>query len=55
MKKWFVSLLKILTFFFSIGLVVYGHQSVGRLPLLIMLIGVAGLLILLYIYNRKFV
>lgn len=55
MKKWLIALLKIFTFFFSLGLIVYGHQTVGRLPLLIMLLGVAGLLFLLYLYNRKFV
>jgi len=47
--------LKILFFLFSLFLIIYGQRTVGKLYLLIQLIGLAGLLFLLWNYNRKFV
>ncbi|GAA0591544.1 hypothetical protein GCM10009001_04560 [Virgibacillus siamensis] len=45
---------KIILFLFCLFLIVYGQQTVGKIQLLIQLIGLAGLLVLLWNYNRKF-
>ncbi|WP_175631929.1 DUF6903 family protein [Virgibacillus siamensis] len=47
-------ILKIIFFLFCLFLIVYGQQTVGKVQLLIQLIGLAGLLLLLWNYNRKF-
>lgn len=49
------SALKILVFLVSIFLVIYGQKTVGRNYLFLQLIGLAGLITLLWNYNRKFV
>lgn len=48
-------ILKIIFFLVCLFLIVYGQQTVGKLYLLIQLIGLAGLLFLLWNYNRKFI
>ncbi|HLR09082.1 MAG TPA: hypothetical protein VK136_07500 [Bacillota bacterium] len=48
-------LLKVLIFFFCLFLIIYGQRTVGKVYLLLQLIGLAGLLFLLWNYNRKFV
>lgn len=55
MNKGILLILKVILFFVSISLIFIGHRSIGKIPLFIMLLGVSGLLILLYDYNRKFV
>lgn len=52
--KWFVKLLYLLVFIISIVLVTSGQRNVGPVGLLIMLIGLAGILLLLYLYNKKY-
>lgn len=52
--KWIMRLLYILIFVVCMALIVYGQRNIGPAGLLIMLIGLAGLLILLYLYNKKF-
>ncbi|WP_439647384.1 DUF6903 family protein [Aquibacillus saliphilus] len=48
-------LLKIIFFFFCMFLIINGQRTVGKVELLTQLIGLAGLLFLLWNYNRKFV
>ncbi|WP_162840598.1 MULTISPECIES: DUF6903 family protein [Gracilibacillus] len=47
--------LKIIFFLFCMFLIIYGQQTVGKIYLLYQLIGLAGLLFLLWNYNRKFI
>ncbi|WP_425352538.1 DUF6903 family protein [Alteribacter populi] len=47
--------LKIIFFLICLFLVIYGQRTVGREELLIQLIGLSGLLFLLWNYNRKFI
>lgn len=55
MNKKTVGILKIIIFILSIFLVVYGQRTVGKMYLLLQLIGLAGLITLLWNYNRKYV
>jgi hypothetical protein len=48
-------IIKIVVFIISLTLIIMGQKTAGKLELGIMLIGLAGLLGLLYDYNRKFV
>ena len=41
-------------FIICVALVVLGQKNVGPLGLLVMLLGLAGLILLLYLYNRQF-
>lgn len=41
-------------FIICVALVVLGQKNVGPQGLLVMLLGLAGLILLLYLYNRKF-
>lgn len=47
-------ILKVVFFLFCLFLVVYGQRTVGKGYLLLQLIGLSGLLFLLWNYNRKF-
>lgn len=47
-------LVKIVVFIVCLALIIIGQRTTGRLELGIMLLGLAGLLGLLYDYNRKF-
>lgn len=55
MKQHTGMIVKIIVFLVSLGLVIYGQRTTGKAELGIMLVGLAGLLGLLYNYNRKFV
>lgn len=48
-------IIKIILFFVFIGLVIYGQKTVGKMYLGMELLGLAGLLGLLWDYNRKYV
>lgn len=52
--KWFL-VFKVALFIVSMILIVFGQRTVGKIYLLIQLIGLAGLLFLLWNYNRKYV
>lgn len=52
--KWIMRLLYIFIFIVCMALIICGQRNIGPAGLLIMLIGLAGLLVLLYLYNRKF-
>lgn len=53
-KALLLRIAKVVLFFLFLGLVVYGQTTVGHIYLLLQLIGLAGLLFLLWNYNRKF-
>ena len=44
----------LLVFIISMTLIVTGQRSIGPLGLLFMLIGLVGILLLLYLYNKKY-
>lgn len=52
--KWIVRFIYLLVFAGSMALIVVGQRNIGPVGLLTMLIGLAGILILLYLYNKKF-
>lgn len=53
-KKIVIGILAAIVFAICIVLVVVGQKNVGPTGLLTMLIGLAGLIILLWLYNRQF-
>ncbi|HLR61596.1 MAG TPA: hypothetical protein VK097_04050 [Lentibacillus sp.] len=55
MKDNVFRVLKIVFFLFCMFLIIFGQRTVGKMYLLLQLIGLAGLLFLLWNYNRKFV
>ncbi len=52
--KWITRLLSIAVFIVGVALVMIGQRMIGPAGLSIMLVGLAGILLLLYLYNRKF-
>lgn len=52
--KWLIRLLYLLIFIVSMMLIVTGQRSIGPAGLFIMLIGLGGILLLLYLYNKKY-
>ncbi|MBT2215973.1 hypothetical protein KK120_09075 [Virgibacillus dakarensis] len=54
MKDNIFRILKIVFFLFCMFLIINGQRTVGRMELFTQLIGLAGLLFLLWNYNRKF-
>lgn len=52
--KWIMKVLYLLVFIVSMVLIVVGQRRIGPAGLLIMLIGLIGILVLLYLYNKKF-
>lgn len=52
--KWMIKLLYLLVFIVSMALIITGQRNIGPTGLLIMIIGLAGILSLLYLYNKKF-
>ncbi|MEG0496760.1 MAG: hypothetical protein RR439_05270 [Carnobacterium sp.] len=55
MKQSSWMIVKLIIFIVSVGLVIYGQRTTGKMELGIMLIGLTGLLGLLYNYNQKYV
>lgn len=55
MKDKVIRILKIVFFLFCMFLIINGQRTVGRMELLTQLIGLSGLLFLLWNYNRKFI
>ena len=52
-KSFLKKLLGLLVTLASIGLVIYGQRSVSYSGLGMMLLGLAGILLVLYIYNKS--
>ena len=52
--KHIIRLLYLLVFIASITLIVTGQRNIGPAGLLTMLVGLAGILVLLYFYNKKY-
>jgi len=52
--KYAIRLLYLLIFIVSIVLIVTGQRNIGPAGLLTMLVGIAGILVLLYLYNKKY-
>ncbi|MDY0409237.1 DUF6903 family protein [Virgibacillus soli] len=55
MKENMLRILKVVFFFFCLFLIINGQRTIGKIHLLTQLIGLAGLLFLLWNYNRKYV
>lgn len=55
MKDKVMAVLKVFFFIFCLFLVIYGQRTVGKMYLLMQLVGLAGLLVMLWNYNRKYV
>lgn len=52
--KWMVKIAYLLIFVLSMELIVMGQRNIGPVGLLTMIAGLAGILLLLFLYNRKF-
>lgn len=52
--KYAIRLLYLFIFIVSIVLIVTGQRNIGPAGLLTMLVGIAGILVLLYLYNKKY-
>ena len=52
--KWMVKSAYLLIFVLSMALIVMGQRNIGPVGLLTMIAGLAGILLLLFLYNRKF-
>lgn len=52
--KWFVRFIYLIIFVLSMALIVTGQRSIGPMGLVFMLLGLVGILLLLYLYNKKF-
>ena len=55
MKAKIVIILKLVVFIICLALIIIGQKTVGKPELGMMLLGLGGLLGLLYDYNRKYV
>ncbi|GHH99941.1 DUF6903 family protein [Neobacillus kokaensis] len=55
MKASLIIMIKLIVLVLSLALIFIGQKAVGKMELGMMLIGLAGLLGLLYDYNRKYV
>ena len=55
MKSNILIILRIVVFLICLALIIFGQRTTGKFELGIMLVGLAGLLGLLYSYNRKFI
>lgn len=53
MKKWIIRLAALVLFIFFLSLVITGQKTVGLMYLLRMIVGLAGLLGMLFYYNVK--
>ncbi len=52
--KWIIRLIYVIIFIGSMALIVTGQRNIGPAGLLCMLAGLAGILVLLFLYNKKF-
>lgn len=54
MKSWMWKIIYLVIFIVCIALLVLGQRNIGVEGLLVMLVGLAGILGLMYIYNKKY-
>lgn len=54
MKSRVITLVAVIFFVICVALVIIGQKNIGLQGTLVMLAGLAGLIILLYLYNRKY-
>ncbi|MDE7321327.1 MAG: hypothetical protein K2N73_01115 [Lachnospiraceae bacterium] len=52
--KYIIRIIYLLIFAASMILIVTGQRNIGPIGLLTMLVGLAGILVLLYLYNKKY-
>lgn len=52
--KWVIRIIYLLVFIGSMALIIFGQRNIGPAGLLTMLVGLAGILVLLYLYNRNY-
>lgn len=52
--KYIIGALYLLIFVISMVLIITGQRTIGPAGLAVMLIGLLGILVLLYLYNKKF-
>jgi hypothetical protein len=55
MKANVLVMIKMVVFIICLALIIVGQKTAGKIELGMMLIGLAGLLALLYDYNRKYI
>lgn len=53
--KYIIRIIYLLIFIASMVLIVTGQRNIRHTGLLTMLVGLAGILVLLYLYNKKYV
>lgn len=53
-KKWIVVLINAVLFIICMALVIVGQRRIEAMGLVMQLIGLAGILALIYLYNRKY-
>ena len=54
MNKWLIGFIYLIVFIVCISLIVVGQRNVGPTGLLTMLVGLLGILGLMYLYNKKY-
>lgn len=54
MNKWLEIIINLVVFVICLGLVIVGQKTVGIKYILMQLIGLAGILVLIYRYNKKY-
>jgi len=52
--KHVIRLLYLIVFIVSMTLIITGQRNIGPAGLLTMLVGLVGILVLLYLYNKKY-
>lgn len=55
MSKKILTIVKVIFFIICVFLVILGQKTIGKPYLLMQLVGLAGLITLLWSYNKKFV
>lgn len=48
------TIVQLLLVIVGVGLVVYGHQPTDKLNLMVQIVGLALILVALYLYNKKY-
>jgi len=54
MNKWVKRIIYLLIFIASMALIIIEQKTIGKVNLLLMMLGLAGLVFLLYQYNKKY-